>query len=151
MVKLRVRLVHPAAKLPRRMTKGSAGFYLFAVESVIVPASTWTANGQIEVGRALVPIGIEVELPKGTVGRLASRSGLSVNYNIEAGAGWVDADYRGALRVEMKNFSSKPYRVKVGDRIAQFIILPIVEVGVELVERITKTRRGASGLGSTGH
>ncbi len=148
-MKLRVKLVHPEAKLPTRMTRGSAGLDLYAVESVEVPPTYCDPGGRANVGRALIPVGIKLELPPGTVGRIASRSGLSVNSNIEVGAGWVDNDYRGELKVELKNFGSKPYRVNLGDRIAQLVILPLVDVEVESVASLKETERNSSGFGST--
>lgn len=146
---LRVELVHPAAKLPTRITQGSAGLDLYAVESVEVPPTRCDPGGHADVGRALVPIGIKLELPPGTVGRIASRSGLSVDSNIEVGAGWVDSDYRGELKVELKNLSSKPYKVNPGDRIAQLVILPLVDIEVKSVLGLEETERDSSGFGST--
>ena len=146
---LKVKLVHPAAKLPARMTPGSAGLDLYAVESMELPPTRCDQSGCADVGRALVPTGIILQLPPGTVGRVASRSGLSVNSNIEAGAGWIDSDYRGELKVELKNLSSKPYKVSPGDRIAQLVILPLVDVEVESALNLEETERNSSGFGST--
>ncbi|MFC1925298.1 dUTP diphosphatase [Chloroflexota bacterium] len=149
MITLRVKLVHPAARLPERMTPGSAGLDLYAVESMEVPPTRCDQDGCADVGRVLVPTGVILQLPPETVGRIASRSGLSVNSNIEAGAGWIDNDYRGELKVELKNLSSKPYKVQQGDRIAQLVILPLVDVEVQSVSRLEDTERGSSGFGST--
>lgn len=149
MLTLKVKLIHKGAAIPERMTSGSAGFDLCAAESIEIPPTQALPNGNAEVGRGLVPIGIEIELPSGTVGRIASRSGLSTSSNIEVGAGWIDSDYRGPLMVELKNLSSKPYRVKPGDRVAQLIILPMADIGIEVVPRLKKTVRGPQGFGST--
>jgi len=149
MSKLKVKLIHPAAKLPTRMTRGSGGLDLYAVQEVKIPPTHCSLDGCAEVGRGLVPIGIEIELPRGTIGKIASRSGLSINANIEVGAGWIDSDYRGPLVVELKNLSSKPYRVRQGQRIAQIVILRFVDVEIELAKRLAKTERGPSGFGST--
>ena len=141
---LKVELVYPAAKLPTRMTAGSVGFDLYAVENIEIPPATWDVDGRVDVGRALIPIGIKLELPSGAVGRIASRSGLSVQFNLEVGAGWVDSDYRGELNVELKNFSSKPYKVRIGDRVAQLVILPIVDIRLkrrQVLRRKTKVIR----------
>lgn len=147
---LKVRLVHREAQLPKRMTEGSIGFDLYAAEAVTIPGAFAREGGGVDIGRALVPIGIEIELPEGTVGRIASRSGLSVNHNIEVGAGWVDNDYRGPIVVELKNLGSIPYKVSVRDRVAQLVVLSVVVGDIELVTEIGKTDRGSSGLGSTG-
>lgn len=132
------------------MTGGSGGFDLYAAESVEVPPAQCDEDGHVEVGRALVSTGIEIELPTGTVGRIASRSGLSVKSNVEVGAGWIDSDYRGTLMVELKNLSSRPFRIDQGDRIAQLVILPVVDAEIRVVTSLNMTKRGASGFGSTG-
>ena len=150
MYSLGVKLVEPGAKAPTKMTAGSAGFDLYAAEGVDVPPTRCEPDGRAEVGRALVSTGLVIELPPGTVGRVASRSGLSVKANIEAGAGWIDSDYRGTVKVELKNFSSKAYKVNPGDRIAQLVVLPVVEVEVRVVDSVRDTSRGGGGFGSTG-
>lgn len=147
---LGVKLVEPGAKVPTKMTAGSAGFDLYAAENAEIPPTCCEPDGRAEVGRALVSTGLVIELPPGTVGRIASRSGLSVKSNIEAGAGWIDSDYRGTIKVELKNFSSKAYKVTRGDRIAQLVVLPVVDVEVRLVTDVRQTGRGGGGFGSTG-
>lgn len=144
-----VKLVHPLARVPEKATGESAGYDLFAVESVTVPPTCSTPDGNVEVGRALVPTGIILNLPAGTVGRIASRSGLSVRFNIEVGAGWVDSDYRGEILVEVKNLSSQAYEVSPADRIAQLIILPLAPGELEVVAEVEETTRGSRGFGST--
>lgn len=146
----RVKLVDPGAQAPARMTAGSAGLDLYSAESVEVPPTRCLADGRAEVGRALVSTGLVMELPPGTVGRVASRSGMSTKSNIETGAGWIDSDYRGIVRVELKNFSAKPYQVNRGDRIAQLVVLPLAEVELRVAAEVPDTGRGPGGFGSTG-
>jgi len=148
---LRVKLAEAGATAPGKMTIGSAGLDLYAAEDVLVPPTRCEADGRAEVGRALISTGIMLELPPGTVGRIAARSGLSVKSNIEVGAGWIDSDYRGLLKVELKNLSSQPYQVSLGDRVAQLIVLPVVDVEIEVVTDLEVTGRGSAGFGSTGH
>jgi deoxyuridine 5'-triphosphate nucleotidohydrolase len=150
MPKLGVKLVHPGAIPPQKMTAGSAGFDLYAAESVEIPPTHSEPDGRAEVGRALVSTGVVIELPQGTVGRIGSRSGLSVRANIEVGAGWIDNDYRGTVVVELKNLSSKSYQINEGDRIAQLLILPVVDAEISIVADTGQTARGPSGFGSTG-
>ena len=78
------------------------------------------------------------------------RRNISVNSNIEAGAGWVDSDYRGEVMVELKNFSSVDFKVNQGDRIAQLILLPVTMSAFKVDENLGSTDRGQSGFGSTG-
>ena len=143
-------MVEPGAQAPARMTAGSAGFDLHSAESMEIPPARCLAGGRVEVGRALVSTGLVMELPPGTVGRVASRSGMSTRSNIEAGAGWIDSDYRGIVRVELKNLSAEPYRVNRGDRIAHLVVLPLEEVEVRVVADLPDTDRGPGGFGSTG-
>ena len=142
-------LVHPCAKAPEKATAGSAGYDLFAVDQCSVPPARTTQDRAVEIGRALVPTGIVLSLPADTVGRIASRSGLSVKSNIEVGAGWIDSDYRGEVMVELKNLGSCPYRINPGDRIAQLIVLPVATTDIQIVDQVDETVRGSRGFGST--
>ena len=147
---VRVKLVHADATLPRKMSEGSAGYDLYAAEPMTVPAARSTPDGGAEIGRALVPIGIVLELPANTVGRIASRSGLSTRSNIETGAGWIDSDYRGELFVELKNLSAEPFEISPGDRVAQLVILPVAPTTLASADDLGDTTRGRGGFGSTG-
>jgi dUTP pyrophosphatase len=137
------------ARLPSRASDGAAGYDLFAAVRTVIPAARML-EGRVNIVRALVPTGVALSIPEGHVGRVGSRSGLSVKHNIETGAGWIDSDYRGELKVELKNFSGLEFVVEEGDRIAQLIILPIVTPELEEVDALSPTTRGAGGFGSTG-
>ena len=147
---IRVSLLHDQSHVPTRMTVGSAGYDLYASVDAVVPAATASASGAVDVGRCLVPLGFAIELPFGTVGRIGARSGLSVRFNIEVGAGWIDSDYRGEVMVELKNLSSADYRVKAGDRVAQLILLNTTEAEFVVTNKLDGTSRGTSGMGSSG-
>ena len=99
---MKVIRLSPKAKLPLKASESAAGYDLFASEAAVVPASV-VRDGRVEIGHALVGTGIAVSLPPGHVGRIGSRSGLSTRHNIEVGAGWIDPDYRGEVKIEMKN------------------------------------------------
>jgi len=146
---VKVTKLSPKAKLPVKASAGAAGYDLFASEAAVVPASA-VRDGRIEVGRALVGTGIAVSLPPGHVGRVGSRSGLSVKHNIEVGAGWIDPDYRGEVKIEMKNFSGQDFIVEAGMRIAQLFILPFASPELEEADGLPPSARGAGGFGSTG-
>jgi dUTP pyrophosphatase len=145
-LQIKLRLLTPTARRPERQTDGAAGFDLFAAEEATVPGLTTTEG----VGRALVRTGVALEIPPGFVGRIAARSGLSVHSNIEVGAGWVDPDYRGELRVELKNLGSNNFSVRIGDRIAQLFLLSVAAAEWIVVEDLPETSRGDGGFGSTG-
>jgi dUTP pyrophosphatase len=104
----------------------------------------------VEIGHALVATGIAISLPPGHVGRIGSRSGLSTRHNIEVGAGWIDPDYRGELKIELKNFSNRDFVVEEGMRIAQLFVLPFASPEVEVTGQLPRSGRGAGGFGSTG-
>ena len=147
---VRVSLNRDQALIPTRMTHGSAGYDLYAAVDAVVPAATTSPTGAVDIGRCLVPIGLAFELPVGTVGRIASRSGMSVNFNIEVGAGWIDSDFRGEVMVELKNLSSIDHKIAAGDRIAQLILLTTVNAQFVASDQLDSTSRGVSGMGSTG-
>jgi len=146
---MKIVLLSPNARAPVRSTPEAAGLDLFASTRVLVPGIS-IVGGRAEIGRALVPTGIAVAIPADHVGRLGSRSGLSVEHNIEVGAGWIDPDYRGEIRVELKNFGSKDFWVEQGTRIAQLFVLQVAGVSVEVVDSLPPSERMTGGFGSTG-
>jgi len=148
-VHLHVKLLKPKAQVPNRSTEGSAGLDLFAAESVVVPAASIISD-HVSIGRALVPLGIAIGIPRNCVGRIGSRSGLSVNKNIEVGAGWIDSDYRGEVCVELKNLSPQDFCVTEGMRIAQLFVLPLAIVDISCVDELLPSERGQGGFGSSG-
>lgn len=150
MDELKVKRLIESARLPVRMTVGSAGFDLYAAVATIVPPARVVEDQTVEIGRALVSTGLAFEIPLGMVGRIGSRSGISVKSNLEVGAGWIDSDYRGELQVEMKNLSAKPFTIAVGDRIAQLIILQLGNIKLIEVAELNLSPRGEGGFGSTG-
>ena len=150
MVDVKISLLSDRAQIPTRMTGGSAGYDLYAAVDAVVPAATTSASGTVDIGRCLVPLGLALELPIGTVGRIAARSGLSAKFNVEVGAGWIDSDFRGEVMVELKNLSSADYKITAGDRIAQLILLKTLQAELVVSDGLEITSRGISGMGSTG-
>lgn len=101
-------------------------------------------------GKALVDTDIAIAVPPGTYGRIAPRSGLAAKHSIDCGAGVIDADYRGHVKVLLFNFSDADFSVKEGDRVAQLILERIVSPQVVVVQELSETNRAAGGFGSTG-
>jgi len=105
-------------------------------------------------GRTLVPTGIALNMmDPGLVAIVASRSGLSLKHGVRVaqGIGVIDSDYHGEIAVILANDGDTPYRVEPGDRIAQLMFQPVVQVDLHLVEAFTiETERGTGGFGSTG-
>lgn len=137
---LHVKRLSETAIIPTRGSKYAAGYDLYANENTFIPS--WS--------RAIVSTGIAISFPDGHYARVASRSGLSVKNNLEVGAGVIDLDYRGELKVVIRNHSDTPFPIKMGDRIAQLIIEKIITPDVTEVNELTDTVRGNLGFGSTG-
>lgn len=151
---LKVKLLNPHARLPQRQTVGSAGYDIYSAGEYVVLA------GQ----KAIISTGIAIELPKCPIAghiycfQIMSRSGLSVNYSIEKGAGLIDADYTGEIKIILYNHSrpipGEPekgaYRIGVGDRVAQGVIVAVAVPDVVEITNLGHSQRGASGFGSTG-
>lgn len=125
---------------PQRGSERAAGFDLRSAYDIVVPAR----------GKAIVKTDLQVQVPEGSYGRVAPRSGLAVKNFIDVGAGVVDEDYRGNLGVVLFNHSDTDFEVKHGDRIAQFICERIFYPELEQVDKLDETVRGAAGFGSTG-
>ena len=93
---------------------------------------------------------LAIELPAGTYGRIAPRSSLAIR-GIETGAGVVDRDFRGEVKVLLRNWSDDDLRVYKGDRVAQLVVERILEVGVNHVGDLSETQRGNRGFGYSAH
>jgi dUTP pyrophosphatase len=139
---LNVKKLVPHAKLPERATPGSAGYDLYSTEGYVIQPGH----------RAVVSTGISVQLPPGTYGRIAPRSGLAVKHGIDVLAGVIDPDYTGELKVVLYNSDPRQtYVIRPNYRIAQLILEKYESPEVSEIETIDlTTERGESGFGSTG-
>ena len=137
--KLKVSLLSPEAVLPCRSSEDAAGLDVSSVVSFV-----------LQPGESrLVPTGVAIQCPPGTYGRLASRSSLAAR-NIHVGGGVVDPDYRGELRVILRNAGTEPAVFETGHRIAQLIMEKFEKVKPCQVESLPTSGRGIGGFGSTG-
>ena len=131
--------------LPDYATSGSAGMDLRAcLEKTLV-----LEPGQTE----LIPTGLAIHIADpGLAAVLLPRSGLGHKHGIVLGnlTGLIDSDYQGQVFVSCWNRSSHPFTIEPGDRIAQMVILPVVQARFDVVEEFTDSNRGAGGFGSTG-
>ena len=102
--------------------------------------------------RVIVPTGLRVEIPPGYEMQLRPRSGLAVKHGITLpnSPATIDSDYRGPLAVGLINLGAEPFTIQHGDRIAQAVIAPVLQVQFTLVDSLSETERGAGGFGSTG-
>ncbi len=103
-------------------------------------------------GRALVPTGFAIGLPHGYEAQVRPRSGLAVRHGVTClnTPGTIDSDYRGEIHVLLINLGEEPFRVQRGDRIAQLVVAPVVQVGWSATDGLDATARGHGGFGSTG-
>lgn len=147
---LQCKRLHPHAILPTRATSGAACYDLRAVDPVVVPGSQTNQDGSVDIGHAFIATGWALCVPPGFVGRVGARSGLSFKNHLEVGAGWIDEDFRGEVRVKLINLSSRPFQIQVGDRIAQLALVKIATPPAEEVMDLPTSARGEQGFGSTG-
>ena len=138
--KLKVVKLSDNAIIPTKGSKYAAGYDLYSAHDYELDAR----------GKVLVKTDIQIEVPTGTYGRIAPRSGLAWNNHIDIGAGVIDSDYRGNIGVVMFNHSETPFLIKKGDRIAQLICEKIVYADVLVLNSLDMTKRGDGGFGSTG-
>lgn len=131
--------------LPHYATDGSAGLDLRAcIEDEIL-----LKPGQTE----LIPTGLAIYLENpGYAAMLLPRSGLGHKHGIVLGnlVGLIDSDYQGQLMVSCWNRGQTDYTVKVGERIAQMVIVPVVQTEFDIVDEFQATERGGGGFGHTG-
>jgi dUTP pyrophosphatase len=127
------------AMLPHRQHASDAGADLFSYEThEIYPGE-----------QQLVDTGIAIKIPEGYAGFIYNRSSQGKKgITIPHGVGVIDSDYRGNLKVLLKNIGEDPYKINVGDRIAQLVIMPILLV--KFKDSWNDTQRGTGGFGSTG-
>ncbi|PYH90077.1 putative dUTPase [Aspergillus ellipticus CBS 707.79] len=138
---LLVKKLTESGRAPTRGSAFAAGYDVYSAKDTVIPAK----------GKALVDTGIAIAVPGGTYGRIAPRSGLASKHFIDTGAGVIDADYRGEVKVLLFNFSDVDFTIKEGDRIAQLVLERIYTPEVMIVEELEESVRGAGGFGSTGN
>lgn len=134
-MKVKLRKLHPNAVIPTYATDGSGAFDLTAISK----------QGQV------YGTGLAIEVPKGHVLYIYSRSGMGFKDGIRLAnaVGIIDADYRGEIMVKLQSDTGSPYP-SAGDRIAQGIILKVPHIEFEEVEELSDTQRGVNGFGSSG-
>ena len=136
---MRIKL-DPGAFMPERAHETDAGLDLRTPkEFTIIPR-----------GYAVIDTGVHIQLPPGTYGKLESKSGLNVKYDIVSCGGTIDEGYTGSIKVKLYNLGNEVHRFNVGDKIIQLIVQPCLYEPVELTEELEATDRGDNGFGSTG-
>lgn len=133
-------------ELPAYQTPGSAGMDLRAAvpqdSPITIPSGEWR----------LIPTGLAMALPQGYEAQIRPRSGLAAKHGVTClnTPGTVDADYRGEMFVNLINHGREDFVVQRGERIAQMIIAPVMQIQWREVDTLDETERGSGGFGSTG-
>lgn len=130
--------------LPKYETSGAAGMDVRAnIKEPIVLGS---------LDRALIPLGLRLEIPEGYEVQVRPRSGLALKHGIGMvnSIGTIDSDYRGEIGAIIVNLSKEPYTIQPQERIGQLVLNKVEQIEWELVEKLSKSERGSGGFGSTG-
>ena len=144
MVKVLIKKLDSAVKLPEYKSKGASGMDLvsFIKETInIKPKQSY-----------LISTGLSVAFPNEYEIQIRPRSGLAAKNNVSVlnTPGTIDSDYRGEIKVIIYNHGEKDFIVNNGDRIAQMVLSPIMKIELEETSDLTETIRGEGGFGSTG-
>ena len=137
---VKMKCVCESGCVPVRGSEKAAGWDLVSNERVIIPA----------YGFVSVEVGLRVAIPDGYFGRIESRSGLAFKYNVTAFHGIIDSDYRGVVKVGLRNHGTIPFEVKKMMRGAQLVLYKVEELDWVPVDSLGSTKRGEGGFGSSG-
>jgi len=141
MIRIKIKKLHPKAKIPRVATGGSACFDLSVCEDIIV------TPGRLVRAKT----GLAFELPDGYFLQIVPRSGVaSRGVIIPNSPATIDSDYRGEVIVNLYGLFCKLEVFGVGSRIAQARIVKVESVDFKVVSHLSETKRGSGGFGSTG-
>ena len=141
-VQIRVKRLHPDAKIPKAAKVGDVAFDLYSV-----------IDYELKSGeRYAVPTGIAIEIPVGYEGQVRPRSGLALKDGITVlnTPGTIDSGYRGEVKTIMINHGDISFKITKGMRISQLAIRPVPKVEFIEVDELSDTDRGEGGFGSTG-
>lgn len=132
--------------LPSYQTEQAAGMDLYA--AIPLEGEIALKSGE----RMPIPTGLILAIGNGYEGQVRPRSGLAIKHGLTVlnAPGTIDADYRGEVKVILINLGSEPVTIKRGDRIAQLVLAPTVQMQPQRVMDVTATKRGGGGFGSTG-
>ena len=141
---IHVKKLSPNAILPTYGSAEAAGADLYAC----LDAPVTVQPGET----AWIPTGIALEVPKGCAGLVYARSSLGVKRGLAPAnkVGVIDSDYRGEIRVVLLNHGKVSQTIEHGERVAQFLITPVLTPAYVAVDELTDMDRGAGGFGSTG-
>jgi dUTP pyrophosphatase len=139
-MKMKVSRDDKTVDLPIYSSADAAGLDLRALDDYEFPAGE----------KLIIKTGLHVEIPKGHVGIIKDRSGFAAKHGLHCLAGVIDADYRGEIGIVMVNLGSQLVFIEKNTRVAQLVIMPVVQPELEEVDSLDETERGSGGFGSTG-
>jgi dUTP pyrophosphatase len=139
-MQLKIKKLHSDAKIPNYSYADDAAFDLFSTEDVEIKPNE----------RLQIPTGIAMQIPKGFVGLIWDKSGLSHNHGLKTLGGVIDAGYRGEVKVGIINLGTEIYKIEKGHKVAQMIIQQKETCEIVEVENLDDTDRGEGGFGSSG-
>jgi dUTP pyrophosphatase len=144
MANIKVKKLNEFAKLPTRGSSDAAGYDLYAATNQILDIAP---HSTIKVGT-----GLSFELPEGTFAAIYARSGIATKRGLRPAncVGICDSDYRGEYIVALHNDTDEMQSIEPGERIAQMILLPYIEMKFNEVDELSNTERGEGGFGNSG-
>ena len=139
---MRIKQIHPKFKLPIKSTQGAGAFDIYMPESGSVFGNVPTP----------VPLGFAAKVPDGHVALILPRSGVGTRDGLELNntCGIIDSDYLGEWKAFLRTKSGKHFSWNAGDRVLQFLIVPVSNETLELTDDLGESSRGSGGFGSTG-
>lgn len=140
---MNIKSLHPNFKMPEKSRVDSAGYDLFMPDAGTIFRSYQTK----------VPLGFAAAIPKGYVGLILPRSGVGAKYGVELNntCGVIDSDYRGEWIAFLRlKEGYNCYTWEAGERLLQFLVVPVAHFDLNLVEELDETERGDGGFGSSG-
>ena len=139
-MKLKIKRLNKDARMPEYAYEGDAGMDIFSCEDCVIKPKE----------RRLIKTGLSCEFEKGYVMLIRDKSGLALKKGITIIAGVVEYTYRGEIGVVMLNNGEEEHKVNIGDKIAQFVFVPVATADVEEVNVLSETQRGENNFGSSG-
>lgn len=137
---LKIKKLHPNAKIPSYAHRGDAGFDLYVPESVTMNPGD----------RKTIPLGIAMEIPEGYVGLMFDKSSLSHKYGLKTFGNVIDSGYRGEIHAGLINQSGQTQILEAGQKIIQMLIIPVETVQIVESDTLSESERGDGAFGSTG-
>lgn len=139
-MQIKIKKLHPDAKIPSYAHSGDAGFDLFAAEEHTINPGE----------RVWIKTGLALEIPDGYVGLTWDKSSMAFKYGLKSMGGVIDSGYRGEIQVCLYNVSKESYTISQGDKVAQMLIQKVEQAQFIEVDQLSDSSRGEGAFGSTG-